>query len=248
MNSRKSMMISAAAGLLAAVLAYVWFAGKERALADAGAPAPVLVAVKHIPSGTRLDVTLVSVKNVPRGFIQPGALRAPDEAAGLLALAPIAAGEQVLANKLASSGVTLALAVPPGKRAVTLSVEPAACVAGLLKPGDLVDVFVSTEEGQNPRTFALIQGAPVLAMGRAFTPQPAANERNWFTARQEQEGTVTLAASPYEAEQLTHLEVIGRIKLVLRAPGDKERQALPVLTGRMIRAAPVSEDDEIRRR
>ena len=248
MNSRRSIVISAVAGLLTAVFAYVWFAAKERALNDAGAPAPVLVAAKHIPSGTRVDVTLVEVKNVPRGFIQPGALKAPDEASGLLALAPIAAGEQVLANKLASSGVTLALAVPPGKRAVTLSVDPAASVAGLLKPGDLVDVFVTVEEGQSPRTSALIQAATVLAMGRAFSPQPAANERNWFTARQENEGTVTLAASPYEAEQLAHLEFAGRIKLVLRPPGDKDHQPLPVLTGKTIRGAPASADDEIRKR
>jgi len=248
MNSRRSIVIASVAGLLTAFLAYAWLSGKERALNEAGAPGPVLVAVKHIPSGTRLDVTLVSVRNVPRGFIQPGALRAPDEASGLLALAPIAAGEQVLANKLALSGVTLALAVPPGKRAVTLSVDPAACVAGLLKPGDLVDVFVTVEEGREPRTSVLIQAAPVLAMGRAFSPQPAANERNWFTARQENEGTVTLAASPYEAEQLAHLEFAGRIKLVLRPPGEKEHQPLPVLTGKNIRGAPASVDDEIRKR
>ena len=152
MSAKRSLQLSVAAGLLAAALAYLWFARKERALDDLTTPAPALVASRHIPSGARLDETLVEVKRIPRAFIQPGALRSPDEAAGQLALAPIAQGEQILANKLTPRGVALALSVPPGKRAVTLAVDQAACVAGLLKPGDLVvfmgagDIRESAEE------------------------------------------------------------------------------------------------------
>lgn len=246
MNQRKLLGISAAAGVVAAALAWLWLSGKERALNDLSAPAPALVAESYIASGQRIDKSLVAVKMIPRAFIQPGALRSPAEAEGQMALAPIAPGEEILANKLTQGGVALALAVPPGKRAVTLAVDPAGGVAGLLKPGDLVDVFVTSDDGTAPRTIALMQGSPVLAVGRTFSAQPAKAEAPVFTDAAE--GTVTLAALPFEAEQLTHLELTGRLKLVLRAPGDRERIPLPAITGRQVKPASAGEDEPVRKR
>lgn len=246
MNQRKLLGISIATGVAAATVAWIWLSAKERALADLSAPAPALVAEKYIASGARIDKSLVAVRMVPRAFIQPGALRAAEEAEGQMALAPMAPGEQILANKMTTGGVALALAVPPGKRAVTLAVDPAGGVAGLLKPGDLVDVFVTSDDGAGPRTIALIQGAPVLAVGRNFSAQPAKTEAQAFG--DVSDGTVTLAALPFEAEQLTHLEQTVRIKLVLRAPGDRERIPLPAITGRQIKPAAVSDDEPVHKR
>lgn len=245
MAARKNLMLAAAAGVLAAVLAYFWFSSKERAIEALSSPAPVVVAKKHIPSGSWVDRTVLEVRMVPRRFVQPGAFRSVDEAVGQLALAPFAPGEQVLANKLSLRGVALALTVPPGKRAVTVAVDPAAGVAGLLKPGDLVDVLVTTDLQKEPRTFALIQAAPVLAVGKSFSAQPGAEERGPLAFPQT--NTVTLAASPYQAQQLTHLENIGRIKLTLRTPGDKVRQPLPELRGRRVRSVDGPEE-AVRRR
>ena len=245
MNERKILAISGATGLLAAVLAWAWFAQKGRALDEMSAPAPALVASGHIASGARLDKTMVELKQSPRAFIQPGALTTVAISEGQVALAPFAPGEQILANKLTTTGVALALAVPPGKRAVTIAVDPASSVAGLLKPGDLVDVLATVEEGGSLRTFALIQASPVLAIGKLFGPQAAAPEGAFLASPSGD--TITLAASPYEAEQVTHLEQVGRIKLVLRAQGDRERIPLPPITGeRGLR--PSAGDEEVRKR
>jgi Flp pilus assembly protein CpaB len=91
-----------------------------------------------------------------------------------------------------------------------------------------------------------MQGAPVLAVGKVFSVQPAKADAPAFA--DSSEGTVTLAASPFEAEQLTHLEQTGRIKLVLRAPGDRERIPLPAITGRVIKPAAVADDEPVRKR
>jgi len=231
MSSKQTLIVAVALGVVAALFAGLWFHGKEKALDAMSAPAPALVAAQYIASGARIDRTLVEVKQVPRAFIQPGALRSPEEADGQVALAPIAPGEQVMANKLTMTGVALALAVPPGKRAVTVAVDQAGGVAGLLKPGDLVDVLATVEEGAQPKTFVLMQVAPVLAVGRTFSAKPAGEEKEGVFGRAD-EGTVTLAALPYEAEQLTHLEQVGRLKLVLRSPGDREKIPLPSIIGR----------------
>src|SRR5687768_18179932 len=117
MNDRTSLIVAGACGVLAALLAFGWFSSKERAFDELPISAPALVAARHIPSGTRLNPAMLETRNIPRAFIQPGALRSVDEADGQLAVAPIAPGEQILANKVTRGGVALALAVPPGKRA-----------------------------------------------------------------------------------------------------------------------------------
>jgi len=244
-NERKILAVSGAAGLLAAILAWAWFAQKGRALDEMSAPAPALVASGHIASGARLDKSMVELKQIPRAFIQPGALKTVAESEGQVALAPFAPGEQVLANKLTTTGVALALAVPPGKRAVTIAADQASSVAGLLKPGDLVDVLATVEEGGVLRTFALIQAAPVLAIGKTFGLQGAAPEGGFLASPTGD--TITLAASPYEAEQVTHLEQVGRIKLVLRAQGDRERIPLPPITGEK-GLRPSAGDEEVKKR
>jgi pilus assembly protein CpaB len=246
-SSRRLLAVSAGCGLAAALLAYAWLAGQERALRDRTVPASVLVTVRHVPAGARLETSALAVREIPRAYVQPGALASPGEAVGQRTLAPLAAGEQVLANKLARDGVALAFSVPPGKRAVAVGVDTSAGVAGLLKPGDLVDVFVSTDAPGGPRTAVLIQGAPVLAVGRAFSAAPR-DEAAPAPLFEEAAGTVTLAVSPYEAQQLAHLEVAGRIKLALRPPGDAERIPLPALAGTGTKAAAGGEDEPVRRR
>lgn len=243
MTSRVALAAGIACGLLAAVLSYWWLSAKERAFEALSAPAPALVASRFIGAGARLDKTLVAVKQIPRAYIQAGALRAVDEADGQIALAPFAPGEQILANKLSTRGVALALAVAPGKRALTIAVDAASGVAGLLKPGDLVDVFVSQDD-REPRTFVHVQAAPVLAVGRTFSAQPQEDERGRM--RESFASTVTLELTPFEAEQLTHLEQTGRVKLALRAPGDREKIALPLITGR--KAAGTGAGEDVRRR
>ena len=247
MNTKQTYVLAAACGLLAAGFAYFWFAGKERALEEMSAPSPALVTSRYIPSGTRIEKDMVETKQMPRAFIQPGALKTFEEAEGQVALAPFAPGEQVLANKLTATGVALALAVPPGKRAVTVAVDPAGGVAGLLKPGDLVDVLATVEDGNSLKTVVLVQSAAVLAVGRNFTAQPVKAEGGLFA--DSQADTVTIAASLFESQQLTHIEQTGRIKLVLRGPGDRERMSLPAVSGsQAIKASASSGEEELTKR
>ena len=132
-------------------------------------------------------------------------------------------------------------------RAVSLPVDASSGVAGLLKPGDLVDVMATVEEAGQPRTFALMQAAPVLAVGRSFSASGGAQETGGIAGAGAAD-TVTLAGSPYEAEQLSHLEQVGRLKLVLRSAGDRERVALPAISGVRMSRPSADGDGEVRKR
>jgi pilus assembly protein CpaB len=235
-DSRKTLMLAAIAGVLCAAIAYFWFSTYERGLKELSAPARVLVAGQYIASGIRVTPDMVEVKSMPRAFIQPGALSAPEEAIGQNALAPIAPGEQILANKLAKGGEALALAVPLGKRAITIAVDEAGGVAGLVRPGDSVDVLVTTTEGNTAKAYTLIQTAPVLAVGRSFSPKQGRKEERGYLSEQVP-ATVTLAVSPSEAQVLGFVEATGRIKLLLRSPGDTLKVPLTTVTGRYSEAS-----------
>jgi len=231
LDSRKTLMLAGIAGVLCAALAYMWFSGYERTLKEMSTPARALVASQYINSGMRLTASMVTVKQIPRAFIQPGALSSPEEAEGQFALAPIAPGEQILTNKLAQGGDSLALAVPLGKRAITVAVDTAGGVAGLVRPTDLVDVLVVTTDGGMSKSYVLIQAAPVLAVGRSFSAKRSERGDRPSVLDQAPD-SVTLAASPAEAQMLGLVEATGKIKLLLRSPGDTLKVPLAPVSGK----------------
>jgi len=226
-------------GVLAVIFAVQWrgqqlrkFSALEQRLrTNYREPIAVVTAAKELPENTVVEVSHLTTANVPEEFVQPYAVRAPEEVLGKVTIAPIAAGEQMLLNKLrrqeeGPSG-TLSTVMPKGKRAVTITVDAITGVGGFVRPGDMVDVLwtvkappVGQEEGQI-LTFTLFQDVPVLAIGR----EALGGSRGASKAGQGQEESaaylVTLALTPQEAAFLLYVREQGRIQLSLRPRGDK---------------------------
>ncbi len=101
---------------------------------------PVLVAAHDLRPGAALDDGDLTVTHVPRGGALPGTLRSPDQAIGSRLATTVGAGEAVTGAQLLSSRLPAALTGQPSARLVPVRpADPA--VAGLLRPGDLVDVL-----------------------------------------------------------------------------------------------------------
>ena len=151
-------------------------AERQRILADYPPPIQVVVASKDLPEGVALDSEHIAPGAVPEKFIQPYAAREPGQVLGLVTVAPVAAGEQILLNKLRKpeevpTGTLLSTIVPKGKRAVTITVDTITGVGGFVRPGDVVDVLwtIGTPgAGETPQiiTMTLFQDVPVMAVGR----------------------------------------------------------------------------------
>jgi pilus assembly protein CpaB len=196
-------------------------------------PIAVVVAAKELPENTVLEMAHLTTANVPEEFVQPYAVRAPNDLLGKITAAPMAAGEQVLLNKLRRPEEgqvgTLSTVMPKGKRAVTITVDAITGVGGFVRPGDMVDVLwtvktpqAGTEEGQII-TFTLFQDVPALAIGRESVGGSSGAPKG-----QGQEDAsaylVTLALTPQEAALLLYVREQGRIQLSLRPRGDKGQQ------------------------
>ena len=230
-------------GVLAVTLAVQWrnqqlrrFAALEKRLREHyQEPIALIVAAKDLPEGTAVEAIHLTTANVPQQFAQPYAVRTPEELVGKVTLAPIAAGEQVLLNKLrrpeeAPIGSALSTLMPKGKRAVTITVDTITGVGGFVRPGDMVDVLwtvrmpqAGQEEGQVV-TLTLFQDVPALAIGHEVAGGSSGPKSSKERAEEPSAFLVTLALTPQEAALLLYVREQGRIQLSLRPRGDKGQQ------------------------
>jgi len=226
MERKWAIITAAVLGLLAVFLTNIYFRQQETQVQVR--EAQVLVAAKDISKGATIDYDMLAFKTMPLNFIQPGALTSKGSAVGKTALATLMAGEQILVTKLAApgAGLTLAGKTPPGKRAVTISLEAASAVGGMIRPADHVDVLAVFTNP--PITLTLFQDVLVLAVGQEMVPTEEKKERARVgrepapTARR----TVTLALTPQEVQILTVAMEQGKIRLTLR-PRMEVGKALP---------------------
>lgn len=203
----------------------------------------VVVASKALPVGVVIKpedvkLTKVSVDQFPKnGFSRL------EEVVDRPVASNVLSEEPVLEGRLGArgSGHGIAPIIPVGMRAVSVRVSEVAGVAGFVLPGLRVDVLVTgTPPGlQGSVTTTCLQNMLVLSAGQ--TIQPDARGQAIQTP------TVTLLATPEQAEVLTLAGNEGRIQLVLRNSGDQEIAKTPgteiaEIYGRRTRSpAPVSE-------
>ena len=206
---------------------------RKKLMANYQAPIDVIVAAKDLPEGTTLDASLVKMAQVPERFVQPYVARSPSDVIGLITMAPVAEGEQVMLNKIrrpeaVPKDATLASLTPKGKRAVTIGVDIMTGVGGFVRPGDMVDILWTIQvpeggqsQGQQLATITLFQDVPVLAVGEEMAGRAKGGKR---TAASEY--AVTLALTPQETSFLLFAREQGRVQLSLRSP--QESGSVPV--------------------
>jgi pilus assembly protein CpaB len=126
----------------------------------------------------------------------------------------------------------LAAVLTPGSRAVSIGVDAKTGAAGLISPGDLVDVIL-TQEFQRGDTSAgrrivaetVLTGIRVIAVDQqiaqgapASTPVPAVGANRVAS-------TVTLQVTPEQSERVAVAERLGRLVLTVRSIDAEEVSA-----------------------
>jgi pilus assembly protein CpaB len=229
-------------GLVSAVLVYVYLSqagGKETAAS--GETKQVLVAKEDIPVATRITDSMVELKAISVEAVHPNSFASTEGVVGNMARYPIAAGEQVLSERVASSSMTLRegeelplpYIVPEGKRAVSVSASALIGAGGLMRPGDYVDVLLTAKLQYGDQIGGIVlQNLEVLALDQEMEKVAPKDENapEAQTAAAEGEAkpeavTVTLAVTPVEGEVLLTSEECagnfgGRLALALRPFGE----------------------------
>jgi pilus assembly protein CpaB len=231
MDRNKVLLIFGGAWLSALVLS--WFLYSTTAGAKQTKLKNVMAAARDIPAGVRLKKTDLKKVGVPDRDSPVDAVVDEKTLLDHALLYPVAANEVITMKKVASAaGVEgVASIIPPGKRAVAVSVVDAASAAGLIQPRSKVDVLVSRVGSLNEAVSNMIlQDVTVLSVGRVTELQTTAGDQKTGAApaaaaavSSSASRAVTLLVSPEEAAKLELAKNNGRISLALRNPSDSGR-------------------------
>ncbi|MBV9951958.1 MAG: hypothetical protein JO291_08405 [Acidimicrobiia bacterium] len=143
-------------GLLVAIAAVGVF-GTLSSASD-GPSIEYVVAAHDLPAGRVIapdDLDTVAVDLAPG--LARGAYRDPPSLVGKLVLAPVAEGELVQASAIGR-------AVADGVPTVSMSLPAAAALGGDLRPGDLVDAYVTYGSDLEASTELVAASAPVVTV------------------------------------------------------------------------------------
>ena len=226
----KGMMVTVlmVTGALGAGTAAAYFANdyidrtveQRRAEIDAQyTPSKVVVASADLRPGTFLSGDTVAVREVPRAFLHSDAVLADDwtAVAGRVLSHGVRSGEPVLRSHLAQeAGAGFSSQLDEGMRALTFPVDDESSIAGMLAPGDHIDIFFTTNNNNESVTVPLLTNVPVIATGvRTVTNASYVDER-----RASEYTTVTVSVLPENAAKITHAQDAGKITITLRQPKD----------------------------
>jgi pilus assembly protein CpaB len=186
---------------------------------------PIVIANRDIAARLRITPDMLTKTTRPANEVEPQALSDPKQAEGDIALITIPAGSTLTATKVGQPAeVGLTARLKPGMRAVTIPVDRVKAVAGLIQSGDRVDVLAAVGRGPGipPKTFTIIRGALVLAMGSELESTGAAGAS---PAPDSGAGanTVTLGVTPEQADLLTVADLNTTLRLALRSPQEPVR-------------------------
>ena len=239
MKRKVVLIVSLAAGLLAAILTRVYLSAKDaeideirEAINSKYGRISVLALKKDLPAGTVLQASDVGLRWVPALGLRGQAI--PEDSwvsvAGRKLVIGHKEGEVLFWSDIEGGNqisVGLSADIKKAMRAVSISCAGAASVSGMVKPNDHVDVIgtfdltdaanASGSRTKNLVTCTILQNVLVLATG-AQTAKTRASE---FGPLGGGYTTVTLEVSPREAEMLAFAEQIkGRLVLTLRNRND----------------------------
>ena len=186
---------------------------------------PVFVAATSIRRGAKIGELDVKAVPWPVDLIPPGVVTEKEGAVGRAALTGISIDEPLMARKLSDAKGTgfASNAIPAGMRACSIQTSgPSASVAGLVLPGDKVDVLLNLRESAQGETgggstITLLQSAEILAIDDVLDVD-AERIQMWM---KDGYASVTLLVTPEQAMLVALGQSVGTMSLALRNGNDE---------------------------
>jgi len=181
-----------------------------------GREAPVEVVVAKVPigAGSVFSTENLAKKRVPRSGTTRRNVPAGEFELllGARAKIDIGPGEPVLWSDVEEPFEVerFSLAIPEGRRALTLAADSRAAFAGLLRPGDTVDLLCAGDGAGNG---IWIRNVPVAAVDKSYGEGAAADVS--------EAETITLSVTPEEGRRIAAAASEGRLHWFLRNPDDR---------------------------
>ena len=203
-------------------------------------PAPaILLAAAARPIQIGETITAAMIRNAIADPARNPSAATAAELIGKVATRAIGAGALIPRDAVGGEA-KLAIRVPVSMRAISIDTTAEIAVAGLIRPGDRVDVqvvypgadAVSGARGTGrSRAQTLLQLVQVLAVGETIVGAQQASGGTLSTPPPPAR-TVTLALSPDQVSALSLAKSTGSLTLSLRNPGDAAQVAVATASSR----------------
>lgn len=250
MSSRRTLILVAAVlvGAVAAYALFTYIGGIEDEANDNAARVEIFKIVEDIPKGTFGDEAftrgLIEKDQIAAEYRPATAITDPSQIDGLVAISDLAANQVVVQQQFVTqqeSLSTFSQLLSNNEVAVTVSADQVRGVAGLLVPGDFVNIMVTTGGteggggGSGVYTQAaryLYQKVQILAIGQERQLEPgetAATNADGSPVATSSSGQITFVVPPEAAQRIASVES-GAIYLSLVAK-DYQPTVLPPLEG-----------------
>jgi pilus assembly protein CpaB len=192
--------VAVALAAIAAVTTLVYVRGIESRAFRRAALVEVFVANADIQKGTpgeQAAASSIKATKIPAKFRPATAITDLATIKGKVALAALSPNTVIVQGQFVeprTAQVTFSQRIPAGNVAITVSVDQVHGVAGLLVPGDKVNVLVADGGAQR----VLYQNVSIIAIGTTAAPQPGETAQ----VQNPGSGLITFAVPPEAASRI----------------------------------------------
>jgi Flp pilus assembly protein CpaB len=215
--------VAFAAAIVATGIFYGLLIPRLRGTASADAPRTVVVSTKPLDRGAVLRAEDVRVVEWQDAKLPARSVAGADQAIGLTLLEPVSANQPITETLMARRGAAggASLAIPAGKRAVSIHPVESSGVVAMMRSGSRIDVQVLQPGGKGLVLQRLLEDVEVLSVAGLENPKPV----------------VTLLVAPSNADRLSLADASMQLRLVLRNPNDRSADGPKTLSPANLSAA-----------
>ncbi len=226
MDRRKLMLFAATiVAALGTVLVFLYVQGADSRAVAKFENVEVLRAVAVIEPGETIDAAAaegkLKLEAVPKTAAMSNVVASIDALVGESANTRIYPGEQIVTDKFGDAGDASLLTIPEGKLAISVQLTDTSRVAGFIKAGSRVAIFLNGANAEGtPYTRLLLPDATVIAVG---STTPTAPEEGVVT-EQLPSTLLTLALDQDQAERIMFGTSNGQLSFALRNSDSSVKQ------------------------
>ena len=179
----------------------------------------VVVAKVNIPSRTRIQETMLQLKEMPVDLAPEGSIKSFKDVLDVQVKVSIFAGDILTIQKVFAekSDEGFIATIPLDSRAVSISVNDITSVAGFAKPGDYVDLLLVEKSQFSATTTVILQNVQLLSINKDMTGTNVVSDTGVTTTTAINNPSIaTFALRPEDVLKLVSASKLGEIYMSLR--------------------------------
>jgi pilus assembly protein CpaB len=229
MKSKSIVLIAISLGFgLVAAIGITQVMGRSKSSAVAEVPKkPVLIAKKDLDIDTELMADMFSVEQWPANLIAEGTVTKLEEIEGKVLLARAVKGGPVVLTNMVNKTDLKTKKIPAGFKLIGIELGSDDHIAGLLQPGDLVDLIAVVRQTRNaaPTSQTFLRKVRIYNVGTNTTKD--------IEARNVAKGNtvVGLLVTEKQSEQILLVKKYAELKIALRSDQDSEEDVTAANAG-----------------